>query len=69
MRRRVTGGLLALSLTVVLCACGVPTDNEVHRIDPRHVPHRLVAPATPGAQISKGSPRPTTPVPGLSTGD
>lgn len=40
-------GVLALALTVALCACGVPADNKVHLIDPQHVPSSLIAPATP----------------------
>ncbi len=49
-RRRLTGGLLAVTVTVVLSACGVPADNRVHVIDPSHVPQPLVAPPTPNSR-------------------
>lgn len=46
-REAMASGVLALALTVALCACGVPADNKVHLIDPQHVPSSLIAPATP----------------------
>ena len=45
--RGLTGVVLAIATTLALSACGIPANDEVQRIDPKHVPAHLLDPTLP----------------------